>query len=125
MAKDQNTWAGFGVQGTKREGVTCTMNPFAINTKVTQAHGLGVVPNFIDFYAECLIAEQGYSIGDRIGPLVVESSGYGAHYALDATNVVILAGGAQLRAVNKTTPAGSVALTSLDWKVEAVPWVNN
>ncbi len=107
--------------GTITAGTSNTMSPFAANTKSTVAHGLGATPAFVIAYAECLTAEQGYSIGDRIS-LVDTGSTNGWHVEWDATNTVILANSSALAAVNKTTPAGAISLTAANWKLVVVPY---
>lgn len=113
-----------GIPGTLTSGTNAVMNPFVASSKTTQAHGLGVTPTFIQTYIECLTAEQGYSIGDRIFQQFASNVNFGFIVEFDATNIVIITQGA-LDAINKTTPAGPVGLTAANWKVVAIPYKVN
>jgi hypothetical protein len=113
--------------GTLTAGTSCVQNPAALNTKTTQAHGLGAIPNLVMSYLECLTGENGYSIGDRLYPWTSESTAgnFGYNAVWDATNVYIIMAGSGLHAINKTTPAGPVGLTMANWKIVAVPYKLN
>ncbi len=113
-----------GQKATLLAGTSCVKNPFAASTKTTQAHGLGATPDFVITYAECLTAELGYSIGDRI-TLIDSAAANGWEVTYDSVNVNILTNSAGLSLINKTTPAGSVAATAANWKIVAVPYILN
>lgn len=112
--------------GTLTAGTTCTQNPYVGTTVTTQAHGLGTTPSVIVAYLECLTAEFGYSIGDRVAYNFSwaggGSSGWFVEY--DSTNLRILSGGG-LVGINRTSPAASINLTSANWKVVATPYKLN
>ena len=114
------------VVGTLTAGTSCVYAaPIAASVKTTTAHGLGVIPTMIVAYAECVIAEQGYSIGDRIlQNRGSEVNGFDVEY--DATNVVIMtSNNTPLTVLNKTTPAARVGVTAANWKLVAIPYKLN
>jgi|CXWL01.1.fsa_nt_gi hypothetical protein len=110
------------VPGTLIAGTSAVQSPFAANTKTTQAHGLGQIPTLVILYQECLIAEHGYSPGDRVYELIDWAGNHGAQSVADATNVYILSNQAVSPVMNKTTPAGFVVPTAANWKMVAVPY---
>jgi len=120
------TLATTGGSGTLTAGTSATQNPFAVNTETTQAHGLGQMPTMIEFYAECLTGEHGYTAGDRIFGLQYDGSGaaYGFNVSADATNTYITSAGTGLVVLRKNDGATVVA-TSANWKVVAVPYKLN
>jgi len=110
--------------GTLTAGAINTMNPLAINSKTTIAHGLGAIPNLVVFYLECLTAEQGYSIGDRVQfPSLSGSNGCSVEF--DATNTVILVSNSSPAIIPKGVPGTSVNLTPANWKIVALPYKFN
>lgn len=113
------------VPGTLTAGTSAVRNPFATSVKTTQAHGLGAVPALIVSYAECLIAERGYSVGDRIYMPAALNGTYGWIVEADSVNVNIITESAGLRIIDKTTPAANVAATVADWKIVAIPYKLN
>lgn len=116
---------GGASAGTLTAGTACTQNPAALSTKTTQAHGLGVTPTLVYTYMECLTAEQGYSIGDRIFNALDDAGNSNWEAEYDATNVSIMTNATNIIVTNKTTPAGPVAITLADWKIVAVPYKLN
>lgn len=109
--------------GTLVTGTPCIQNPWAQSGKTVQAHGLGAIPTMVVAYLECLTAEEGYSVGDRIDYSMWEiADSVGFVIVIDATNVTILSSPNQIHSYNKTTPAGAVILTAAKWKVVAVPY---
>lgn len=104
-------------------GTSAVMNPYAVNSSVTQAHGLGATPNIVTSYLECLTTEAGYSVGDRIQMpnymKAAENSGCGLE--ADATNVTLIAyNGSAPLILNKST-FGQTRITSANWKFVAIP----
>jgi len=114
-------------KGTFLAGTQCVKNPVATSTITTQAHGLGGVPDFIVTYAECITADNGYSVGDRIYKQDFNSSAgtWGWIVRADATNVYILIAASGILAINGTTPGYSVTLANANWKIVAIPYKLN
>jgi len=112
------------VTGTLTAGTPCVMSPAAVNTKSTQAHGLSGTPSMIIAYRECLTAELGYSIGDRIFSQHSGSVNQNFLVEYDGTNVVIIMDNI-LTGINKTTPAGNQTATPGSWKLVATPYKLN
>lgn len=104
-------------------GTPLVQNPMASGT-VTQAHGLPGKPQLFSVVAECLTAENGYSIGDTVQFGTHEHTGGSATafqvYA-DATNVVLLNAGTQPNTANKSTRV-NVNLTLANWKLTITPY---
>lgn len=115
------------VTGSLTAGTTATKNPVAINTKTTQAHGLGSSPVLVVMYLECLTAELNYSIGDRVLVQTTNNAagnfGYSVEY--DLTNVVILVGNQPPQIHDKNTPAAITPITTANWKIVAIPYKMN
>jgi hypothetical protein len=88
-----------------------------------QAHGLGATPTLLVAEIECLTAENGYSIGDRVftaidrmGPGGATSWGIFA----DATNVTALCNGNYVNQAHKSTRANA-NMTMANWKLRVTP----
>lgn len=108
------------------KGTDLTQNPYAINTTVTQAHGLGAMPDLVTGYFECLSAELNYSIGDRVDVVTQWLDGAavanGWMLLKDSTNLVLKTHtSAQPIILNKTTLA-IATLTAANWKLVLTPW---
>ena len=117
-------YIGGALRSPTTIGASCVMNPHAANSTQTQAHGLGAAPTKIECYIECLAAEGGYCIGDRIPFGATWGDGGVNRFAVtyDATNVSIItrSTAATLTVINKSTRADFTA-TSANWKVVVVP----
>lgn len=86
---------------------------------LTIAHGFGVVPTLIQAHYECLVAEGGYAVGDKIIANNAQSDtaggGAGHQIIIDATNIAVrFSSNAVGEAFNKTTGA-IFALTAANW----------
>lgn len=110
-------------------GTTLTLDPIAINTRTTQAHGLGTTPAFAVMFLECKTAELGYSIGDRIplsaGVFALSGSTFGFQIRFDATNTVLEITNNSLPAIAHKTNAPPGALTTItaaNWIVRVIPY---
>ena len=100
-------------------------------TLITLAHGLGVIPSFLQYRLVCQTAENGYSIGDIIDPLPSQGGNPNATTALqvglgvkiDATNITARcsSSGATFMGNNATTGA-SVGLSDANWKLVVKAW---
>lgn len=89
--------------------------------QVVLAHGLGAVPNIVQFAAKCLTAEHNYSIGDVIG-ISMDSNDFSraSGYKKDATNITIRYSSTNpvFNAVDANTGA-LVLLTNANWEIIA------
>ena len=108
-----------GQAGQFVAGTPLVLNPHAINTTTTQAHGLGVTPTYVDWAWECLSADLNYSAGDIIHQQT--NSAY-ATLLTDATNLVLITSANVLLIVNKTTHATNSSITSAKWKLTLTPY---
>lgn len=90
------------------------------------AHGLGGAPDFVDFVLECVTAEHGWAVGDRIRPIQPNptSSAQGAVVVADATNITYRFGnnaaGGVFRAVQNSGSFLPVSLTNNSWRVRFI-----
>lgn len=75
------------------------------------SHGLGTTPAFAWWKLVCLIAEQGYSVGD-----VIENSFSSVSLWVNATTVGLTIGTGGIVAINKSS-FGDVNLTPANWRV--------
>jgi hypothetical protein len=110
-------------------GTTLTLDPIALNTRTTQAHGLGTTPFNAVMFLECKTAEHGYSTGDRIcisaGMHVDQSANHGLQVRFDSTNVILeISNNALPVIVHKTNaPPGAVqAPTASNWIARVIPY---
>lgn len=116
-----------GQKATLKAGTQCVQNPVATATVTTQAHGLGAIPSFVVAYLECLTAEQGYSVGDRVFMQYKDNGAgnFGYMVEWDATNVRIVQANGVPQVLNRTTPAGAVSITAANWKIVVTPYLLN
>lgn len=96
----------------------------ADGARTVVAHGLGEEPKTIEVWIECIIADQGYSVGDKIFLGKANASTASAlwnTFSFDATNIIarsqgtasILTGG-----LNEST-SSLVTLDRANWEVKA------
>ena len=114
-----------GATGILTAGTSCVQNPFTVNTKTTQAHGLGAIPTMVIAYYECISNDNNYVVGARTDALLVDSQNSGSVIEWDATNVYILSGNLTLYSYDNTSPTSFITLTAAKWKVVAVPYKLN
>ncbi len=116
------------VTGTITAGTQCIMNPVANSTTTTTAHGLATQPAFVSVYLECLTAELGYSINDRVFSDSFHSdaviTGGGFMVEADGTNTNIIVHTSGVIVLNKTTQAAA-RITNANWRIVAVPYKLN
>lgn len=100
-------------------------------TLITLAHGLGVVPSFLQYRLVCQTAEQGYSIGDIVDPLPSQGGNPNASTALqvglgvkiDATNITArCSSSASTFMGNNATTGASVGLSDANWTLVVKAW---
>ena len=105
-------------------------NTLAEDSVITINHNLGVRPRFISFFMRCVIAEQGFSIGDEVEVCLQSagSSGTDANTTIEvsATQIKIYLGGVgatiwQPVIVNKTSRI-YFAVQMANWVVD-VYWM--
>ena len=113
--------------GTLTAGTACTKNPVAYSSVTTQAHGLGVVPVFVDAYYECLTADGGYAAGDRVlggwvGENTVALDGF--LVMKDSTNIKVVFGSGVVTLFRKDTGV-DFNITLANWKAVATPYKLN
>jgi hypothetical protein len=108
------------------KGSTCTQNPISLSTKTTVAHGLAGTPSLFVAYIECLTAEGGYSIGDRI-----QMSNAGTYQAestfaisADSTNTNISMWNTPIIIITKAGTADLI-ITVANWKFVVIPYLAN
>lgn len=114
--------------GTLTAGAAATKNPYALSTSTAQAHGLGAMPFIVVAYVECLTAELGYSIGDRViidGSILTGTTPGAVVVAMDATNLTISISNVQIALPNKGTGGALTSITVANWKVVATPYKLN
>jgi len=121
--RGDNAWATPA--GLVSAGTDLVQSPIAINTSVTQAHGLGAAPTFFKWRLECLTAELNYSIGDIVDMSnwsATSSGGWMPSLVVDATNVQYISSNNSISMPNKTTYT-IAALTPGSWKLTITPYL--
>ena len=115
-----------GVTGALTAGTPLTQNPYAVATTITQAHGLGAIPNFgVLIYMECISADLGFTAGDRYicspmsGTVGAQTTQFGV--SSDATNLVMRTA-ANLPNIPSKTDGSGTTITAAKWKVIATPY---
>jgi hypothetical protein len=101
--------AGYYNSGNQTIGVA---------TLLTLPHGLGSIPSLIRCTLKCLVAENGFSVGDVIiAPLTSDGVNFGATVKFDATNIYVRYGsvGATTFATAHWTTGASTGLTNANW----------
>lgn len=92
-----------------------TAAPYILST----SHGLGVVPDIVQAYYQCVIVQHGYSVGDRV--LVDTSqSGY-PNVSFDASKVTLALTAAMPNILLKTGAAAG-ALIAANWRINVRCW---
>lgn len=100
-------------------GTPLVINPFALSTTSVQAHGLGVEPLLVKAYLECLTAELGYSVGDRV--LLESFTATTPSVTVDATNVTAISQGFTPQIIRKDTHVNANT-TAANWKLVITPY---
>jgi hypothetical protein len=118
-AVDGSQLTGISTTGRLVAGTPLIINPYAVSTTTAQAHGLGAEPVYCKGVLECLTAEFGYSIGDRI--LLESFSATPPAVQVDATNVTFVSQGATPIIVRKDTHAQGTT-TAANWKFTVTPY---
>lgn len=104
-------------------GTSLTKNPYAVNTQQTQAHGLGTTPSIVEVYLECLIAEAGYNVGDRVLMPTGSANGAGIRsfsVYFNTTNLGLNTSANLPQVVNNANTY--VTITAANWKLVAIPF---
>lgn len=118
------------ITGTIAAGTPLVMSPYVADNTATQAHGLSSTPVFTTAILECLTAEYGYSIGDKINmsalgwPTGGTASNSifisGANLIINATNLVLLTS-SRPSVVHKTLFSLGI-ITAANWKLTITPY---
>lgn len=111
-----------GGSGTVRKGAVAEIAAadMAAGADVAVEHGLGREPDFVDFYYECVVANNEWLVGDRV-------FAYEASRATIGTNGTHLylalpdGGNNQLRIADRDG-GGPTTITLNQWKAVAVPF---
>jgi hypothetical protein len=102
-----------------------SQNPMAINATITGAHGLGQTPHDVLLEIECLTAELGYSIGDKIqlnrSTLYASGASHGLSVSWDATNVTVISANNTIASVPHKSTRSMTAITPANWKLNIIP----
>lgn len=88
---------------------------------LTIAHGLGVIPDFVDVRLICTSAEGNYSVGDQVrinpaGNVIGIAADRGVSLVLDSTNINVRFGGnASIFAIPNKTTGSEFAIDPTKW----------
>ncbi len=118
-AADGSQITGIAQSGRLIAGTPLVLNPYALSSSTSQAHGLGVAPAHISTVWECLSADLNYSVGDKVlGPV---GQSVTLVVLFDATNLTLVTDNANTAFVNKTSFAFA-AITASRWKITLTPY---
>lgn len=111
---------GQRVFGNRLEGV---FSDLADGT-TSGAHGFGRTPDAFDSWLDCIVAEHGYSVGDRV-PLSESNAGAGSTVTVsfDDTDTYIAATDGNLTIVSRDSTPVHAALTKASWNLVVVPYI--
>lgn len=118
-AVDGSQLTGLATTGRLFAGTPLVLNPFALSSTTTQAHGLGAEPICILGHWENLIADLGYSVGDKV---FISETELRFSIVFNATNLVLTVGSVQPLLVNKSTYSIAGSFTVANWKLTFVPY---
>ena len=111
-------WSTYTQNGGIRIGAVAIMSPLQVNSNIVNAHGLGREPDFVTAYLECLIAEHGYAVGDRVSAFDYNRSASGA----DDISVWVATQSTTLPFIISKTGGGDLEVTAANWSFTAVPF---
>jgi hypothetical protein len=117
-AVDGSQLTGIAQSGRLVAGTPLVQNPLSMVANVTQAHGLGTIPFFMQRVLECLSAELNYSVGDKV---FEQNYFWPVSVFADATNVIFIPANNPPQLVNKTTNA-LTAIVQTKWKLTITPY---
>lgn len=105
-------------------GSTLTKNPLAADSLTTQAHGLGTTPTFVNAYIECISADIGYAVGDRVylGSVRQESVTDGGIHVISDSDEMHLLIGLAFGLVGKSS-FNSALIDFTKWKGIVIPYL--
>jgi len=114
---------GATAQIGTQQGVDLNDNPVSVNSKRTQAHGLGAVPNMLVAHLQCVTAQYGYVSGDQIYLFTKSNPGGGMGgtddgcvIGADATNVWYFMDSNRIY-VNRLDTGAIALLTGANWQI--------
>lgn len=116
-----------GVNGTNGsiiiQGTSLVKDPWVVNTTTTIAHGLGVVPDYLDIYFTCKTINVGWAVGDIIKLNMITDTGTSQGFLVYAntTNTTLRTGSATPRIINKDS-AAEAQMTAGSWNITIVPY---
>lgn len=125
-----NGTAGIdGTNGTNGSGSTIVKGtelvkaPWVVNSTTTIAHGLGVIPDYLDAYFTCKTTDVGWAVGDIIKLNMITDTGTSQGFIIYAntTNISLRTGLATPRIINKGTGA-EAQMTAGSWNITIVPY---
>ena len=120
------TFPNFSGDVIVQAGTAGVMNPVNDNSTTTTAHGLGATPTTVLVELECLTADLGYSVGQKIYNIgyqgIAATDNRGVAIAADATNTFISVLNA-ITVVN-TDVTNASDITEASWKLTATPYIN-
>lgn len=115
-AVDGSQLTGISSTGRLIAGTALVLNPLSISTSASHAHGLGATPAQVVWYLECLTAEHGYGVGERIDlPSAMSST-----VSYDGTNVYYTT--QSVCQITDKTSHSNVNITAANWKAVVVPY---
>lgn len=109
-------WVSLPYYNSNKVGTGILNGAIAITTTLTAAHLLGQAPDNVICYIECVTANNGYAVGDR----VYSSNGKNIDYSANATNVTISFCSSLPQIIPKAGGA-FVTIVAANWKAVARP----
>ena len=110
-------WNSLAYYSSSKVGNGIVNGNIATSTILTAGHLLGQIPDHISGYIECVIANNGYAVGDRI----FSNQNKGMDYSANATDVFISFSSAITSIIPKAGGA-PVAINTSNWKANARPY---
>jgi len=119
--------SGAAVTGTLVAGTTNVMNPYVLGAVQNQNHGLGAQPTILYAYLECLTAELGFNVGDRVVVSTGNLSTTNNLFALvsDTAKTTISTGASLAPEVPRKDTGVVSVITAANWKLVVIPYKLN
>ena len=110
-------WNALSYYSSSKVGNGIVNGNIATSTILTAGHLLGQIPDHISGYIECVVANNGYAVGDRI----FSSQGKAMDYSANATDVFI-SFSSTLPSIIPKAGGAAVTITASNWKANARPY---
>ena len=115
------SWLDASSGGGLQAGSIATMSPVVLSSTVNVPHGLGRAPDWLIGYLECLTAEFGYAVGDRVPIYNLSRAASGA----DDTNIWVSTDDNTYPYIVPKAGGNDSQITGTSWSLTAIPYITD